>query len=143
MPSFGKKSKARLEQAHPKLQRIANRLIKIIDVTILESIRTKEVQDSYKDRGVSKLNWPDSLHNLKPARNDIFSLAIDVAPWKKDKGVDWKDLRLFYYMVGMIKAIAADEGIKIRCGADWDGDNNFDDQSFHDLPHAELDPSEW
>ena len=141
MYSYGSRSKTRLSKAHPKLQRIANRLIKIMNVTILESVRSKEVQDSYFERKVSKLQWPKSLHNLKSGRNETHSLALDIAPWHG--GIDWNDKAGFYMMVGMLKSIAYDEGIKIRCGADWDGDNDTKDQSFHDLPHIELHSSEW
>jgi len=139
--SYGSRSKARLAKAHPKLQKIYNRVIEIINISILESIRSKEVQDSYFERKVSKLKWPESLHNLKQGRNETCSLAIDSVPW--NRGIDWNDKAGFYIMVGIIKAIAHDEGIRIRCGADWDGDNDTKDQSFHDLPHVELHPSEW
>ncbi len=52
--------------------------------------------------------------------------------------IDWKDLDRFYQLVGFVKGIASQMNIKIKCGADWDGDNEFKDQSFHDLPHYEL-----
>ena len=29
-------------------------------------------------------------------------------------------------------------GLKVRWGGDWDGDFEFKDQNFHDLPHFEL-----
>ena len=62
------------------------------------------------------------------------SLAADVVPYP----IDWEDHQRFYMFVGIVQGIAASMNIKIRCGADWDGDMEIKDQNFHDLPHFEL-----
>ena len=75
-------------------------------------------------------------------------MAVDSCPypidWKKLDKKDKYEYYRFYHYIGYVKAIADklyDEdkmSYKIRCGADWDGDNDFKDQNFHDLPHFEL-----
>lgn len=44
----------------------------------------------------------------------------------------------FYYLAGLLKGIAFVKGIPWRSGCDWDGDGDFTDQSFDDLPHHET-----
>lgn len=50
----------------------------------------------------------------------------------------WNDKQRFSVLAGLIMAAAAEEGVKIRWGGDWDGDGNNADSSFHDMPHFEL-----
>ncbi len=128
MRKFGKRSLENLKECHPKLQLLMTEVLKVMDVSIIEGHRPKAEQDKAFHAGKSKLKWPNSKHNKKP------SLAVDVVPYP----VDWKDTARFYYMCGVIKACAFNLGINIRLGADWDGDNEFKDQTFHDLPHVEL-----
>ena len=45
MPRFGRKSKERLKGVNAKLVNVLNALIKIMDVTIIEGVRTKERQE--------------------------------------------------------------------------------------------------
>lgn len=99
-----------------------------MDVTILTGHRTEEVQNRVYSSGLSKVKYPNSKHNQLP------SLAIDAAPYP----IQWKDLDRFYMFAGYVKAIADSRGIKIRCGADWDGDFQTNDQNFNDLVHFEL-----
>ena len=47
-------------------------------------------------------------------------------------------MKRFVYFAGYVKRVADDLGIAIRWGGDWDGDGDFSDQTFHDLPHFEL-----
>jgi peptidoglycan L-alanyl-D-glutamate endopeptidase CwlK len=134
MPVFSKKSKERLLQCHGDLQLIFNQVIKIYDVSIICGHRSKVEQNKvYKD-GNSKLLFPSSKHNLNP------SMAVDVVPYP----VDWKDLKRFYYLAGIVKAVTFDllrNGYihhDIKWGGDWNRNQNFNDQSFYDLPHYQL-----
>lgn len=128
MPKFGKNSRARLATCHPDLQRLFNEVIEHYDCSVTCGHRSKEDQDKVFKEGKSKIQWPNSKHNKMP------SLAADVIPYP----VDWDDTRRFYMFVGIVRGIAAMLDIKIRCGADWDGDMEVKDQNFHDLPHVEL-----
>jgi len=74
--------------------------------------------------GLTKL----SQHNYSPSR------AFDLAPYP----IDWQDRARFYVLAGVVLGAAADLGIDLRWGGDWDGDGTFQDQNFHDLPHFEL-----
>lgn len=125
MYKFGKKSQEKLSTVHPDLQKIANELIKLMDVTVLEGIRTKERQKELVRTGMSK------TMNSKHLTGD----AVDLAPFP----INWQDRDRFIYMQGMIRGIAHQLGIKIRSGIDWDSDGNLKDHSFFDGPHFELD----
>lgn len=128
MYSFSKTSQAKLKTCHPDLQRLFNKVIQQYDCTVIQGWRSNEEQEEYYRTGKSKLRAGQSKHNKNP------SLAIDVAPYP----IDWNNYRRFYHFGGYVKGIADSLNIPIRWGGDWDGDNNFKDQTFHDLPHFEL-----
>lgn len=126
--TFSKRSLRRLRTCHPDLQRLFIEVVKHFDCTVLEGHRNKRNQNEAHRTGRSKLKWPKGKHNKMP------SLAVDVAPYP----VNWKDLDRFYLFAGFVKGVASQMGIKLRLGADWDGDTEVMDQTFHDLPHFEL-----
>ena len=125
---FSKSSRERLSTCHPDLQRLFNEVIEHFDCAVLCGHRTQAAQDEAVRTGRSQESWPHSKHNTYP------SLAVDVVP----SPVDWNDERRFYMFVGVVRGIASQLNIPIRCGADWDGDLSVKDQNFHDLPHFEL-----
>lgn len=128
MFKFGRVSQDRLNTCHPDLQRLFNEVIKHVDCTVLEGRRGKEAQDAAVKAGNSKTPWPNSKHNT------FQSYAVDVMPYP----IDWNDKNRIYMFVGFVRGIASQLGIRIRCGADWDGDFDLKDQDFNDLPHFEL-----
>lgn len=128
MYKYGKSSRERLATCHPDLQKLFNELIKDWDISILCGHRTEEEQNAAVASGNSKTPFPKSKHNAMP------SLGVDAALYP----VDWNDTGRHYMFVGMVKQKAKDLGIEIRCGADWDGDNDTNDQTFNDLVHFEL-----
>jgi peptidoglycan LD-endopeptidase CwlK len=128
MPSFGHQSLTKLATCDQRLQDLFNEVVKTIDCTVLEGHRGQAAQTAVFVNGHSKNPWPTSKHNSYPSK------AVDVAPYP----VDWDDKGGFYIFAGFVKAIANKQGIKIRCGVDWDGDGQTRDQTFHDLPHFEL-----
>ena len=130
MPRFSNNSKSKLATCDKRLQKVFNEVIKHVDCTILEGVRTLETQKEYVRKGVSKTLKSRHLPNSKGE-----SEAVDVAPYP----IDWNNKERFYLFAGFVKGIAAEMGIKLRLGADWDGDFTTRDQSFHDLPHFELD----
>lgn len=140
---FSKKSLDKLETCHKDIQTILKELIQYYDFSIVEGHRSQETQMKYFAEGKSKL---DGVHK-KSKHQSYPSMAVDIMPWKKGTNAfSGKELdnRRFYLMMGMIKAIAyrlKDEGTithSVRFGLDWDGDDTFADQTFHDLPHFEL-----
>lgn len=129
MPKFSSRSKAKLDTCDPKLQKVLNIAIKYYDFTVLEGHRDQKTQDMYYEQGKSKLKFPHGKHNSIPSK------AVDIAPFP----IDWKDHDRFRALANRIIGIGLALGIKLRWGGDWDGDLSFKDQSFHDLPHLELD----
>ena len=129
MPSFSRKSQARLNTCHPDLQRLFNVVVGLFDCTILCGARGESDQNRLFLEGRSKTLYPESKHNGKP------SLAVDAAPWPIPP---WEDERSFIYFAGVVKGIAMLMNIPIRWGGDWDSDNDLNDQTFNDLLHFEL-----
>lgn len=128
MYKFGKTSLERLEHAHPAWKIILEEVLGYMDVSVICTHRSKEDQESAFREGRSKVRWPNSKHNSYP------SIAVDVVPYP----VDWKNLKRFGYMAGLIRIIAEKHGYTVRWGGDWDSDGETEDQIFHDLPHFEL-----
>ena len=128
MPRFSSKSKKKLEECHPLLQKLFNEVILGFDCTIQCGHRGEHEQNEAYRKNYSKLRYPESKHNKKP------SLAVDVIPHP----LDWKDTERMYFFAGYVKAKAEELGIDIRLGCDWDSDTEVKDQKFIDLPHFEL-----
>ena len=129
MPSFGAESRKRLDTCHKDLQDLCELVIRNYDFTVLEGFRSSTRQDDLFRQGKSKLRGGQSKHNNDP------SLAVDIAPYP----IDWESTKRFYLLAGFMFQAASELGIDLRWGGDWDGDWIHTDQSFHDLPHFELD----
>lgn len=82
---------------------------------------------------MSLKKFPWSNHNQSP------SLAVDVMPYHNTTPhIRYDDVQSCYNFVGFVQGIADTLGVKIRSGADWDNDYEYDDQSFVDVAHFEL-----
>ena len=150
MYKFSKTSQKKLETCHTDIQKILNELIKFYDFSVIYGIRTTEEQQRLFNEGKSKLDGitKKSKHQGKiDEYGNIVSYAVDIMPYKKGYNAfsgDMYDNLRFYFMMGCVKGIAEnlyEKGIithKVRFGLDWDGDNIYSDQTFHDLPHFEL-----
>ena len=128
MYKFGKRSKKRLEGVDHRVIQVLDELIKVIDVTILEGVRSTEKQQEYFKNGKSKID------GIKKKGQHQLGKAVDLAPYP----VDWKDRERFHYMGGMVRGIAHQLGYKIRWGGDWDSDGQVSDNNFDDLVHIEI-----
>lgn len=129
MPKFSNKSKAKLDTCHPLLQELFQEVVKNVDCTIIEGVRTLETQEEYVRKGVSK-----TMKSKHLKQDDGYSHAVDCIAYP----IDWNDKARNYMFAGYVKGVAESLGIKIRLGADWNGNFTAKDQSFHDLPHFEL-----
>lgn len=133
MFKYGRASLQRLASSHPDLQKVMMKVIDRYDVTIVCGHRSELDQKDAYDKGLSQVLFPNSKHNSFP------SLAIDVAPYITAEGeIPWSDTEAFAKMAGYIMAVADMEGVSLRWGGDWDGDNRTDDENFRDRPHFEL-----
>ena len=124
MPRFGKRSRERLKGVKPKLVNVLNELIKIMDVTIIEGLRTEARQEELVAQGKSKTKYSKHLEGK----------AVDLAPYP----IDWEDRERFHYMGGMVRGIGKQLGVRIRWGGDWDSDGEIKDNGFDDLVHIEI-----
>lgn len=128
MYRFGKRSRARLKGVDSRLVNVLNELIKVMDVTIIEGVRSAETQNKYFKDGKSKLD------GINKKSNHQLGKAVDLAPYP----INWKESNRFYYMGGMVRGIAKQLNLKIRWGGDWDSDGETKDQTFMDLVHIEI-----
>ena len=124
MYRFGKRSRQRLKGVDAKLVNILNELIKMMDVTVIEGLRSAERQEELLAKGATKVKYSKHMEGK----------AVDIAPYP----IDWEDRDRFYYMGGMVRGIAKQLGIKVRFGGDWDSDGETKDNNFDDLVHIEL-----
>ena len=124
MPRFGKTSKKRLKGEDDRLVKVLNELIKIMDVTIIEGLRTGERQKELLKKGATKVKYSKHMEGK----------AVDLSPYP----IDWENRDGFHYMGGMIRGIAKQLDIKVRWGGDWDSDGDVKDNGFDDLVHVEI-----
>ena len=124
MPKFGKRSKERLRGVDARLVNVLNELVKIMDVTIIEGLRSEQRQEKLLKEGSTKTKF--SKH--------ITGKAVDLAPYP----IDWNDRDRFHYMGGMIRGIAKQLNVPVRWGGDWDSDGETKDNRFDDLVHVEI-----
>ena len=124
MPKFGKRSKERLRGVDARLVSVLNELVKIMDVTIIEGLRSEQRQEKLLKEGSTKTKF--SKH--------ITGKAVALAPYP----IDWNDRDRFHYMGGMIRGIAKQLNVPVRWGGDWDSDGETKDNRFDDLVHVEI-----
>lgn len=134
MPNFSQISKDRLFTCDPQLITLFGRVIQVVDCTIICGHRNEEDQNKAFAEGKSQKRWPDSEHNTFPSK------AVDAAPYYPGTKIRWNDAKGFIHFAGVVRGIAAELGINIRWGGDWDGDFDLLDQRFNDLPHFEILP---
>ena len=124
MYKFGKRSRERLKGVDTRLVNVLNELIKIMDVTVIEGLRSAERQEELLAKGATKVKYSKHMEGK----------AVDIAPYP----IDWKDRDRFHYMGGMIRGIAQQLNIPVRWGGDWDSDGETRDNRFDDLVHVEI-----
>jgi hypothetical protein len=126
-PKFSQKSLDKLATCHPDLQRLFNEVIKGWDCIITCGHRSKQEQNQAYVDGFSKVQFPNSKHNSSP------SLAVDVMACP----VDYNDWKRMYMFAGYVLGVAAQMGIKVRSGIDFNQNRVMDDR-FVDAPHWEI-----
>lgn len=129
--ALGKKSLDLLQGVHPDLVKVVQLAMsrQIMDFSVNEGTRTAERQKQLVASGFSQ-----TMESKHLVQSDGYGHAVDLVPYP----VNWKDTGRFYVLNGIMRSCAAELGIKIRTGADWDGDGEVLDQTFFDLPHYET-----
>lgn len=125
MPSFSQHSLDHLSSCDERLQRVLFEAIKRTDFSVICGHRGEDDQNRAVALGTSQLRWPRSKHNALP------SLAADCVPYP----VDWGDLTGFHLMATTVKQCAAELGVEIVWGGDW--------EILRDHPHFELPLPIW
>jgi peptidoglycan L-alanyl-D-glutamate endopeptidase CwlK len=134
MPTFSPRSLKLLSTCDPQLRAICQEVIRYKDISVVSGRRDRAEQDELYRTGKSQLKYPDSKHNATP-----LSMAVDIAPWDAhNKTINWLDDNAFNVMLGHVERVAAELGIEIRTGANWDQDYEYNDSDFIDLCHVEL-----
>jgi len=132
-------------------------VIKRVDIKLLEGRRIEDRQNMLFDEGRTTVKYPDSAHN--PLKDSDRVFAFDAMPYYPEKphGVDWRgtkelwaavergdmkeaaeileNIKRMRHCAGVIIGVFHAHGIPLVNGADWDGDNRFDDHNFVDSPH--------
>ena len=124
MYKFGKRSRKRLKGVDSRLVNVLNELIKIMDVTVIEGLRSAERQEELLKEGATKVKYSKHMEGK----------AVDICPYP----IDWDDRDRFHYMGGMIRGIAKQLNLNVRWGGDWDSDGEVKDNNFDDLVHIEI-----
>jgi peptidoglycan LD-endopeptidase CwlK len=151
MPRFSQRSLDNLKDVDPRLVAVYLKAIEVWDCTIIDGIRSVEEQVKNVAKGVSKTMASKHL----PDRQSGKAQAIDAMPWDVEtRGIPWTQIQKgldalkrldggmevleAYCFQSFVAGIAHAEGLKVRQGIDWDSDEDFNDQSFIDIPHTEI-----
>jgi peptidoglycan LD-endopeptidase CwlK len=123
MFKFSEKSEQLLNTVDKRLVNLAKEVIKIskIDIGISYGLRDLATQQKLFAKGVSQCNGIDKRSKHQDG------LAIDFVCYIN--GEITYDKKYYYYVVGLMQAIATQLNISITCGVWW---------SFEDCGHIEL-----
>ncbi len=139
--ALGASSLSKLEGVHPDLVRIVKRAIELtsVDFKVVEGVRTPERQRILYAQGRTApgpvVTWTLKSNHFKQA--DGFGHAVDLLP----APYDWKATGPFDAVAKAMKTAAAELGIGLRWGADWDQDGKPREKGETDSPHFELSPA--
>lgn len=128
MPRFSARSREILQTCDPQLIMVFERVVVHFDCTIISGYRSNYSQNDLFQRGLSKLEYPESKHNSNPSR------AVDAVPYP----INWNDRERMSFFAGYVLGIAKENRMKLRWGGDWDMDWQVRDNNFDDLGHFEL-----
>lgn len=134
MNIWGTKSLEVYATLDPRLQHYLDRVLQeVADISLVTGHRNQHDQNEayYSTPQRSKLLWPKGKHNRLP------SLAVDFQPYPYPAREEklWASLA---YVAGRLIQMAAQDGITIRWGGDWNSDGDLTDQNFDDLFHLEI-----
>ena len=88
MYKFGKRSRDRLRGVDVRIINILNELIKIMDVTVIEGLRSADRQKELLAKGATKVKYSKHMDGK----------AVDIAPYP----FDWNARDDFHYLGGFV-----------------------------------------
>jgi peptidoglycan L-alanyl-D-glutamate endopeptidase CwlK len=134
--SYSAASKAKLETCHPDLQTLMFYVSLNYENTIVCGHRGETEQNEAFAAGNSQLKYPNSKHNSVPSN------AVDAVPYEVNH-LDWGKLQSAHF-AGYVKGVSeilfrmSIISHRIRCGIDWNNNNDIDDTKFWDACHFEI-----
>jgi len=155
---WGKSSKDKIAQLDSRLQAVLNHYITIArhDTTVVEGRRSDEqcfinfgkgrtaaqclaggCPAKYAQPSLARVTWLKkalSSNHRGGKAVDIYPYPVSLVLGRPDK--EW--MPLFEEIAEDMKKAAADVGVKIRWGADWDGDGIPHEGGETDNPHFEV-----
>ena len=90
------------------------------DLALTEGHRGARLQNEAFDAGLSELRFPDSRHNMKPAR------AVHIEPYP----IDYEDIARYQLLAGIMISAGHLFDIKLR----WLGPTSLRDYAHWELP---------
>lgn len=136
--AFSKSSLDKLEGVHPDLVAVVKEALKLstVDFKVTEGVRTRERQQALYAQGRTApgpvVTW--TLNSKHIPDGSGYGKAVDLLP----APYDWKDREAFMAVGRAMMAAARSLKIRLRWGADWDGDDKLFERGETDLPHFEL-----
>ena len=133
---FGQRSLDRLNGVNTRLVSVVHRALELstVDFTVVEGLRSKQRQAQLYAQGRTTagkiVTW-----TLKSKHID--GLAVDLAPFADGK-IDWSDSKKFDAIAKAMFKAAAELGVKIRWGKDWNANGIIGERGEVDSPHFEL-----
>lgn len=130
---LGKTSLARLIGVDETLVKVVKRAIEIseVDFTVLEGVRTLARQRELYAQGRTA---PGKIVTWTMKSKHIEGKAVDLVPYP----LDWNDLGKFDKIKHAMFQAAAEQGVSIRWGADWNGNGTPREKGEYDSPHFEI-----
>lgn len=137
----------KLEGVDPALARVVKRAITIskVDFKVICGVRTPEEQAALYAQGRTKpgpkVTWTLKSRHLPDSRG--LGCAVDLLPapydWKLQDNPATPEIDdNFKLMADAMFRAAQIEGVRIRWGANWDGDAKIRERGESDNPHFEL-----
>ena len=141
--ALDERSESSLRGVHPDLVRVVRRAHMLmsedspgLSFVVIEGLRSLERQRALVSAGASRTM--NSKHLPRVGRDGReFGHAVDLAAEVRGLGIRW-DWPLYPRIARRMRAAAAELGVSLTWGGDWDGDGSSDDESFKDGPHHQI-----
>jgi peptidoglycan LD-endopeptidase CwlK len=128
---FGQRSENSLKGVNPSLVKVVRRALELspVDFTVIEGVRTLERQKELYAQGRTT---PGKVVTWTMKSKHIEGNAVDLLPV-----TGWDNLASFKAVSKAMFQAAAELGVKITWGADWNG-NGIQEKGETDSPHFEI-----
>lgn len=144
---LGNTSLKHLQGLHPELLKVVYKTVDKctqlgLDFSIVDGVRSLKEAQANVAKGVSQ-----TLNSKHLPQKDGLGWAFDFKPYPsvmhgiQVDGVNWmttpESFGRWITIITLFKLSAAELGVKIRCGIDWDSDGNYREHSMPDAYHIE------